>query len=59
VPAWLCRDVVVKFNVAVTDEAPGVGAAGLNEHADSVGRPEQLSDTAEPKLPPSGFTVTV
>ena len=53
----MCLGVVDNCSVEFTEVLPGVTVAGENEHDESVGRPEQLSDTDELKLDPDTLTV--
>jgi hypothetical protein len=55
----LCLAVVVSFNAELTGVLPGVTDAGEKVHEDAAGKPEQLSETGEPKLGPAEATVTV
>jgi len=51
--------VVTNCRVELTAVLPGVTLAGKNEHEAAAGKPEQLSDTGDPKLAPNEFKVTV
>ena len=59
VPLCPTRAAVEIVSLELAELFPGVTEAGENEQLEAVGRFEQRSETAEPKVPPSAAAVTV